>query len=74
MDGQIKRLLEAADPKLVETLRPLGTLGLHHEQKHQELIHTDIKHLFSTNPLLPTYRPRRIVAHALPRPRGVGAV
>jgi ergothioneine biosynthesis protein EgtB len=35
----------------------LVTLGLHHEQQHQELLLMDIKHVLSRNPLRPVYLP-----------------
>ncbi len=36
----------------------LIVLGLEHEQQHQELIATDVKHAFFTNPLHPAYLER----------------
>ncbi|MSR14150.1 MAG: ergothioneine biosynthesis protein EgtB [Gammaproteobacteria bacterium] len=49
--------LLAQDTHVFEAMRELITLGLHHEQQHQELILSDIKHAFALNPLHPTYLP-----------------
>ena len=54
----------ARGAELAETVE----LGLQHEQQHQELILTDVKHLLSTSPLLPTYREAWPLASVAPTP------
>ncbi len=54
VDEHMERLLSARDDKDLEFLL---TLGLNHEQQHQELMLTDIKHVFAANPLEPALRP-----------------
>jgi len=38
-----------------DNLKELITLGIHHEQQHQELLLTDIKYMLGHNPLFPVY-------------------
>lgn len=59
VDAHMVHLLTEANEEMSALLEPLVTLGLHHEQQHQELMVTDIKHVFFENPLCPVYRPRR---------------
>jgi ergothioneine biosynthesis protein EgtB len=56
VDAAMQGVLEAADEPTFETLAPLIVLGLNHEQQHQELMLTDIKHAFWMNPLRPVFR------------------
>ena len=53
VDEQIAELLSTPlEPEIAE----LVTLGLNHEQQHQELFLTDLKYTLSINPLFPAYR------------------
>ena len=60
IDLHIDNLLSIADEKLLAEIEPILILGMHHEQQHQELLITDIKHVFSQNPLHPVFRERKI--------------
>lgn len=53
VDHAMLALLGAA---LEPGVTALVELGLHHEQQHQELVLTDVKHLLSRSPLKPAYQ------------------
>lgn len=72
--AHVDRAMEDFLEGLGETFPPevgyLVELGLNHEQQHQELMVTDLKHVFSVNPLRPVYRERPSVSSPAPGPLG----
>ena len=54
VDERVHRRLHAGD--LDEAAAQVLLMGTHHEQQHQELLLTDIKHAFWSNPVHPAYR------------------
>lgn len=79
VDAHMARLFEQchADDKI----NSLARLGLNHEQQHQELLLTDIKHALALNPLKPIWRELPIAALAPPsalnyvsRPNGLTSI
>jgi len=55
VDKHMARLFLA--PEYSEDVARVVEIGLHHEQQHQELLLTDIKHVLGVNPLRPAYLP-----------------
>ena len=53
VDAAMQRLIGRGDATVLD----LVVMGLHHEQQHQELLLTDIKHAFSCSPIYPAYLP-----------------
>ncbi len=55
VDNRMGQLLLEASREEAEEIAPLVELGLHHEQQHQELMLTDLKHALAQNPMYPAY-------------------
>ena len=69
--AHVDAAMNAALPSLPAAALTLVELGCHHEEQHQELLVTDILHLFGENPLEPAlYPPARKQPVALPGPIG----
>ena len=60
VDAAMRALLDRVGDDAEHPAYGVTELGLHHEQQHQELLVTDIKHVFWTNPMRPAYLPRPV--------------
>ncbi|HVZ47317.1 MAG TPA: ergothioneine biosynthesis protein EgtB [Gemmatimonadaceae bacterium] len=67
VDAAVLRLCDRIAGDAAHPAWKVIELGIHHEQQHQELLLTDIKHVFWMNPMRPTFRARALSTHA-PRP------
>jgi ergothioneine biosynthesis protein EgtB len=56
VDEHMAQLFRPAGAEVLKAVAPTVRLGMHHEQQHQELIVTDLKHAWAANSLHPVYR------------------
>ncbi|NNE69930.1 MAG: ergothioneine biosynthesis protein EgtB [Rhodothermales bacterium] len=56
VDAAMERFLASGDKDVLARAQPVLEIGLNHEQQHQELMLTDVKHLLAQNPLNPVFR------------------
>ena len=68
VDERVLKVIAATKKSRLAELTQLIALGLQHEQQHQELLLTDIKHALSFNPQHPAYARRWPLAGIHPQP------
>ena len=66
VDEHIEKLVESVSEENWQSCFDRLILGIHHEQQHQELLCTDIKHIFAVNPLRPVYKTRPVIPATSP--------
>ncbi|MFL6500146.1 MAG: ergothioneine biosynthesis protein EgtB [Candidatus Udaeobacter sp.] len=66
IDSHVDDLLSNPHESLLDEIEPILVLGFHHEQQHQELLITDIKHVLAQNPLYPVFRSGRARSPSAP--------
>jgi ergothioneine biosynthesis protein EgtB len=60
IDEQMLEFFETSNDELFKSVALIIEIGLNHEQQHQELMLTDLKHVLSQNPLTPIYSKRNL--------------
>ncbi|MFT5433339.1 MAG: ergothioneine biosynthesis protein EgtB, partial [Myxococcota bacterium] len=68
VDERMQHFIDGLEGDRLDRWLPVLEIGMNHEQQHQELMVTDIKHNFGINPILPAYR-----ADTAPTPSDVDA-
>ncbi|MFP8488694.1 ergothioneine biosynthesis protein EgtB [Gracilimonas sp. Q87] len=56
INDHVEKLINNASDEQYKKWGPIIEIGIHHEQQHQELLMTDLKYMFSQNPLNVAYK------------------